>query len=129
MRDFSLMARRTDITQETGKTRNAKEDMDRMKGDNGASLVYELPATIRTCTVYAFLPEELANFRFHISSDGQTYRTIEAQRKDFFSGEGQYGYFKPVRYQADAGHGRFIKIEFTDEAQISRIEIACGDGK
>ncbi len=129
MRDFSLMAQHTDITPETSKTRNAKEDMDRMKGERGASLVYELPATIQTCVVYAFLPKELADFRFQVSSDGQTWQTVDAERKDFFSGEGQYGYFKPVRYQADADQGRFLRIEFTGEAQISRIEIACGNGK
>ncbi len=129
MRDFSLVARHKDVTPETSKTRNAKEDMDRMKGDNGASLVYKLPDTIRSCVVYAFLPKELADFRFQVSSDGQTWQTVDAERKDFFSGEGQYGYFKPVRYQADTGQGRFIKIEFTGEAQISRIEIAYGNGK
>lgn len=129
MRDVSLMAQHINVTPETGKTRNAKEDMDRIKGDRGASVIYKLPATVQTCIVYAFLPKELADLGFQVSSDGQMWQTIEAKRKDFFSGEGQYGYFKPVRYQADASRGRFIKIEFTGEAQISRIEIAYGDGK
>lgn len=129
MRDFSLVAQHTAVTPETGQTRNAKEDMDRMKGGSGASLIYELPATIQTCIVYAFLPKELADFRFQVSSDGQTWQTIEARRKDFFSGEGQYEYFKPVRYRADTRQGQFIKITFTGEAQISRIEIAYGDDK
>ena len=128
MRDFSLLHQHTGVTPETGKTRNAKEDMDRMKGAAGAALVYRLPAAIRTCTVYTFFAEEPADLRFQVSADGQTWQTAEARRKDFYSGEGQYGYWKPVRYEAkpQALQSRFIRIEFTGEAQISRIEITYG---
>ncbi len=128
MRDFSLLYQHTDVTPETGKTRNAKEDMDRLQGATGAALVYRLPAVIGTCTVYTFFPEEPADFRFQVSADGQTWQAAEVRRKDFYGGEGQYGYWKPVRYEAkpQALQGRFIKIEFTGEAQISRIEITYG---
>jgi len=131
MRDFSLLYQHTDVTPETGKTRNAKEDMDRLQGATGAALVYRLPAVIGTCTVYTFFPAEPTDFHFHVSADGQTWQAAEARRKDFYSGEGQYGYWKPVRYEAkpQAQQSRFIRIEFAGDAQISRIEITYGGDK
>jgi hypothetical protein len=128
MRDFSLMHQHTGITLETGNTRKAKEDMDRVKGDRGASIVYETLQPIRTCKVYAFFPKEVKPFRFDLSSNGRTYAQVPAARRDYFSGGGEYGYFKPVSFEVapNGRDSRFIKIEFAAQAEISRVEITHG---
>ena len=128
MRDFSLMHQHAGVTLETGDTRKAKEDMDRVKGDREASIVYKRPQPIQTCKVYAFFPKAVAPIRLHESSDGRAYTEVPAERHDYFSGEGEYGYFKPVLFEArlDSGDRRFIKIELAGRTQISRVEIAYG---
>jgi hypothetical protein len=125
MRDLDRVHQHTGVTLEAGDTRKAKEDMDRIKGDRGATIVYRTPQSIQRCRAYAFFPKAVTDLRFHVSSDGQTYREIQAQRHDYFSGEGEYGYFKPVLFEVtpDGASSRFIKIELSGPTQISRVEI------
>ena len=131
MKNFARMHQHTGIALETANTRNAKEDMDRIKAGPEAFIVYRTPTPMQTCKVYAFLSEDATSLRFHQSSDGQTYMETGAQRRDYFSGEGEYGYFKPVFYEAqlNAGDSSFVKIEFTGQAQIARVEIAYGGSR
>jgi len=131
MRDLTLMHEHTGIALETGDTRKAKEDMDRVRGTRQASLVYKTPLPMQTCRVYAFFPEEVTPIRFYQSSDGRAYQEVRAQRRDYFGGEGAYGYFKPVLFEAkpDSVDSRFIKIELGGQTQISRVEITHGGAR
>jgi hypothetical protein len=128
MGDFSLMHRREGVRLETGDTRRAKEDVDRVVGSEGASIVYRTPQPVRTCQVYAFFPKRVTDLRFSLSSDGRAFQETAARRRDFFSGEGEYGYFKPVLYtiKPRSADSRFIRIEFGGETQISRVKITYG---
>ena len=131
MRDFSLMHEQSGVALETGNTRNAKEDMDRVKADSGASIVYQTPRPVDVCRVYAFVSQDTASLEFQRSSDGRTYTEAPAQRHDYFSGEGEYGYFEPVLFEVHAtgSDRRFLRIVFTGPVQISRVELAYGDPK
>jgi len=131
MKNFDLMRTHSGVALETGNTRQAKEDLDRVAGNGRASIVYETPEAMGTCRVCAFFPGAVADLHFYASSDGQRYRKVPAQRHDYFGGEGEYGYFKPVMFEAalDRIEGRFLKIEFTGLTQISRVEITYGGGK
>jgi mannan endo-1,4-beta-mannosidase len=131
MRDFSLMHEHDGLALETGSTRNAKEDMDRVKAAGKASAVYKTPGPISVCRVYAFLSKDATSLTFHRSPDGRKFTECLAQRHDYFSGEGEYGYFKPVLFEVrlDAADGRFVKIECAGEVQISRVEIAYGGSR
>jgi len=55
MRDFSLMYEHEGIALETGNTRNAKEDMDRVKATGQALILYQTGAPISVCRVFAFV--------------------------------------------------------------------------
>jgi hypothetical protein len=131
MTNFSLMGHHHGVTLETGATRKAKEDMDRVKGDRQAMIAYETPEPMKTCKVYAFFPQVVEPFGIGRSSDGRAYEAVRVQRRDYFSGEGEYGYFKPVLFEAklDAPDCRFLTIQFKGEAQISRIEITYGGAR
>jgi hypothetical protein len=128
MRDGSLMSHRRGVALETGATRKAKEDMDRVKGERGAVIAYNTPEPIKTCKVYAFFPQELTPLVITQSSNGRAYEAVQVSRHDYFSGEGEYGYFKPVLFEArlDAADKRHIIIRFSGETQISRVEITYG---
>jgi hypothetical protein len=128
MRDFSLMQEHEGVALETGSTRNAKEDMDRVKATGQASVVYRTPGPISACRVYAFLLKDGSSITFHSSSNGQDFRKLSGRRTDYFSGEGEYGYFRPALFEAsfDDADAQFVRIELAGEIQISRVEITSG---
>ena len=110
---------------QTRDCRQAKEDAHRASGSSGTVLVYRVPSDLKGFKLYAFFPKAIADFKFGVSSDGQDFDAVPAARHDFFSGAGDYGYWKPTIYEVESAPAgsRFLKIEFTTEAQIGRIEI------
>ena len=105
--------------------RKAKEDACRAAGNAGDALIYKLPASIEDFRVFTFFPHSVADLKLSISDDGQTYHDISAGKNEYFSGAGDYGYWKPVLYHAGniGGDAKFLKIELTGETQIGRVEI------
>jgi hypothetical protein len=105
--------------------RRAKEDPHRAAGEAGAALVYRLPTAIEGFRVFAFFPRDLADLKFSVSVDGRNYRELKVDQENYFRGAGDYGYWKPVMYHAaNVGSGqKFLKIAFTGETQIGRVEI------
>jgi hypothetical protein len=124
--DFSKVhAKQGELEIKSRDCRQAAEDAHRAGGKAGSALSYWLPGEIPGFKVFAFFPGEVADFKFSVSPDGQTFTEVPAKKQAYFKGAGDYGYWKPVLYEvssAPAG-SRFLKIEFTGEAQISRVEI------
>jgi mannan endo-1,4-beta-mannosidase len=130
--DFSkVQARQGNIEITMRDCRKAKEDAHRAAGKAGDALIYRLPAAIDGCRVFTFFPLDVADLKFSISDDGRTYHDIPASRNEYFSGAGDYGYWKPILYQAEeiGGDAKFLKIELTGETQIGRVEITRAPGK
>lgn len=129
MADFSLMAsRRSDLEVKTLDCRKVKEDIHRVAGQPGSSMVYATPGEIRSCKVYAFFPGEVTDFRFWLSADGQTFDPVPGTHQVFSGGANDYGYWKAATFECKAkpGSGRTLKIEFCGQAEVSRIEIRYG---
>jgi mannan endo-1,4-beta-mannosidase len=105
--------------------RQAKEDAHRAAGQVGDAMIYRLPHAVDSFRVYAFFPTNVAPLKFSTSLDGRKFSAVVAQERSFFQGQGDYGYWKPVLFSTDKIEvgARFLKIEFTGEAQIGRIEI------
>lgn len=124
--DFSKVhARQGSIEIKTRDCRRAKEDAHRAAGEAGSALTYQLPSSIESFRVFAFFPHELADLKFAVSADGHAYQAVAAGRQVYFHGSGDYGYWKPVLYNAvEIPTGmRFLKIGLTGETQIGRVEI------
>ena len=124
--DFSkVQARQGGLEIKTRDCRKAKEDVDRAAGKAGDALIYRLPTSIESFRVFTFFPNEVADLKFSISDDGQTYHDIPAGQNEYFTGAGDYNYWKPVLYHAESvsGGGKFLRIEMTGETQIGRVEI------
>ena len=126
MADFSRMhAHQGDLEIKTRDCRTVMEDAHRVGGKAGSTLVYKLDAQVRGGLVYVFFPGALADLKFGLSVDGKTFRPASAPRTDFPYGAGDYGYLRRAIYELPAGKAkeRFLRIEFTGDAQISRVEL------
>jgi len=124
--DFSkVYARQGNLEIKARNCRKAKEDVDRAAGNAGDALIYRLPTAIEGFRIFALFPNKVADLEFSISDDGQTYHNVPAGKDEYFTGAGDYNYWKPVRYHAENlnGGGMFLKIEVTGETQIGRVEI------
>ena len=103
----------------------AMEDAHRAGGQPGSELVYRVPSRISEAKVLVFFPKELADLKFSLSTDGKIFRPVTVRRKNFPFVASNYGNWRRAIYElktAEAGD-RFVKIEFTGPAQISRVEI------
>lgn len=123
--DFSKVhARLGELEIKDRDCRQAKEDAHRAAGPAGSGLVYRLPAPARSVCAYVFFPKDITDLKLSVSADGKDFREVKPKREVFFQGAGDYAYWKPVRYQADAGaNATFVKLELTGETQIGRVEI------
>jgi hypothetical protein len=121
---------------QTHNCRAVKEDIGRLSGEGGeegTSFTMEVPAKFRCCRIYAFFPGKVVDFYPSLSKPLEvkdterdaTFIELPNEKKLYFSGSGDYGYWKPVLYtcKRDGEGRRFLKIEFAGEAEISRIEI------
>jgi mannan endo-1,4-beta-mannosidase len=129
MQDMQFIHKHSDnLSLESKQARNFKEDAHRLKGTSGDYIIYEVEAPINSWKVYSFFPENISDFKFSVSADGRDFEQVKFDRKDYFVGKGEYDYYKPVLYNG-AGSGeeaKYLKIEYTSEAQISCVEIKYG---
>ena len=123
--DFSkIQSRNGGWTLATHDCRSAKEDATRAAGQAGDSLTYQLPNQVTGFQVSAFFPKTESDVRFSLSKDGQTFHDVSAQKENYFSVEGDYGYWKPVLFHAeDLAGGKYLRLELTTDTQIGRVEI------
>ncbi len=134
MLDMNLIHKRKGALKlKSNEARKAKEDFHRLAGKKWAGIfttyiIYEVEAPINSWKVYSFFPKKVSDFRFYASADSENFEQINFERKDYFTGEGYYGYYLPVLYQGDVNeeNAKYLKIEFTGGAQIARVEIKYG---
>lgn len=106
--------------------RRAKEDAHRLAGGKGSALIYRVDGPIRSCRVDAFITgEPPADLRFSVSEDGQKFRSLTIDKRSHDQGPGDYAYWPAWRYEArvTGGSERFLRIEFTGDVQVGRVEV------
>lgn len=132
MLDESLIFKQNGtLSVESKQARKFKEDVHRLKGEKNASVIYKLSKPIHRWKVYAFFDGKVADLKFSVSQEGHQFQDVEATARMYFTGEGSYGYCKPVEYQGQAPfeNARYLKITFTDAASLSRVEITYDQQK
>lgn len=120
------------LTLESTQARQFKEDIHRLKGDRGAAVVYKTGRPIRSFALYAFFEKNVSDFSISGSADGKTFAPLQAESNRYDAGEDSYGYQIPVCVKSvipPQESYRFLKIEYTDVARISRVEIKYGGQK
>jgi len=90
-------------------------------------LFREEPAIV-SWKVYSFFPANIADFDFYVFADGQKFTPVKFSRHDYFTGKGDYNYCLPVLYTGTEirDDTQYLKIGYTGEAQISRVETKYG---
>jgi len=129
MQDFKLISNRDGtLSIETKEARKFKEDMHRLKGMTDSSVIYRVEPPIVSWKIYSFFPQTVSDFNFSVSVDGREFKPLRFSRRDYFAGKGDYNYCLPVLYTGTeiGDDTQYLKIEYTGEAQISRVEIKYG---
>ncbi len=124
--DFSRVHSRSgELDIKSRDCRSVMEDAHRAGGQVGSELVYRLESPVIGATVFVFFPKELADLTFSSSADGQEYHPAAAQRRDFPFGAGGLRLLAAGRLPRAArrNHDRYLKFEWSGEAQVSRVEI------
>jgi mannan endo-1,4-beta-mannosidase len=129
MQDFkSISSREGTLSIETKEARKFKEDIHRLKGMRDSSVIYRVEPPIVSWKIYSFFPQTVSDFNFSVSADGREFKPVRFSRQDYFTGKGDYNYCLPVLYTGTeiGDDTQYLKIEYTGEAQISRVEIKYG---
>jgi len=129
MQDMQLIHEHSgNLSLQVKQARNFKEDAHRLKGTSGDYVIYEVEPPINSWKVYSFFQKDISDFKFSVSADGRDYEQVKFNRKDYFTGKGEYDYYKPVLYTGTGSgeESKYLKIEYTTEAQISCVEIKYG---
>jgi len=112
------------ITVETADDRKFKEDMFRMQGVSGNEMIYFVSGNIQKIKVYSFSKEDVENLKFEVSPDNKKYLPVRTEKHSYNNGKGDYGYWVPVMYEFNSdSENNYLKITFTTDSQISRLEI------
>jgi mannan endo-1,4-beta-mannosidase len=109
----------------TANARAYKEDAHRLKGTAGSWITYRTVHPLRYARVLVFMERSEKNLEFLVSRDGNSFSRIDPKVSRFPTEVNPYGYKLPIQYElAEVGPGKhFLKIVFTGDAQISRVEL------
>jgi hypothetical protein len=114
----------------THEARRAKEDSHRTEGAPGSAIVYRVEGPILGFRADTFSEGSAGKLRFFASTDGTSYRPVEAEAQVVDGGPAaaEYGYWVPVRFHARLLNlkARYLRVEFSSRVQIGRVEIAWG---
>jgi len=130
MRDFSKMyGFAGSVSCESSHARKFKEDTHRIKGEKDSFLVYRVDGAIKSFKVYCFYPDEIQDIQLAVSADGIDFNEVDPEKTNYSIGKNEYGYYTPILYsrQQIEDRQRYLRIEYTDTAQVSRVEIYYGD--
>jgi len=127
--DFSQMfGHDGKLSLETANARPYKEDPNRLKGATGDWISYKTLQSLRSVQVLTLMESTRADLGFYVSNDGETFTKVNAKASSFPTEVNLYGYKLPIKYEVESlpANSHFLKIVFTGDAQISRVELRYG---
>ncbi|MDR3625996.1 MAG: cellulase family glycosylhydrolase [Ignavibacteriaceae bacterium] len=110
----------------------AKEDNSRVKGSKESYIIYRVAEKIDSIKIQAFLTGSNSGFELYASDSLNTLepgkdiaKLLPAKIETFPPYKNFYGSFNPAVYSCIEfpAHSKYLKIKFTGEAQLSRVEI------
>ncbi len=128
--DFSrVFAHGGDSALVTANARAYKEDGHRVKGSAASWITYRTPHPLRHARLLAFMEGSEKHFEFSVSQDGNNFTRVEPKVTRFATEVNPYGYKLPIQYELAglSSDKHFLKIVFTGDAQISRVELQHGN--
>jgi len=116
-------------TFEQKQSRKFKEDAHRITGQDGASVIYQVPEQLRAVRLYVFAHDARPALKATLSKDGQKFDPVRLIRTSAAAGDAQtYGFWTPVLLHAtDVPAGvHFVRVQFLSDAQLARVELDYG---
>lgn len=112
----------------TANDRKFKEDMYRLKGAKGDTVIYYTPGEMTRWNVFAFSKEEEQTLKMYKSADNKNYTEVDPKQQSYYRGDLDYGYWVPIEYSnQDVAEGtHYLKVIYQDTTQISRVETYYG---
>ena len=113
------------LTIESREARKAKEDIHRLRGEKDAFVTYRVSRSMTRFRLYTFFPADITDFVVLASPDGLRFSPIGLERKGIPGRRPEYGYWKPVLFEAGRipPEARFLRFVFPVLSEISRVEI------
>ena len=126
--DFSrISAHEGKLSLASANARPYKEDPHRLKGVAGDWIVYRTTETLRYAKVLTLMEGEEKDLEFYGSPDGKTFTKLMPKINRFPTEVNLYGYKLPIKYELEGVTATsYLKIAFTGDAQISRVELRYG---
>jgi len=117
-----------DMAFQTDDDRKYKEDRVRLQCEEGSRLLYYTPGSLTRMKIFVFAESEEPTLRFYRSEDNRSYIPVQAGRTSYYSGSGDYAYWRPVLYESRQPElsGQYLKIDVLKRTQVSRIELYYG---
>lgn len=124
MKNIGTLYSSKNIKLETGNDRNYKELINRIKGEKGSEIIYNIPGIFKEFSIYTFEKNETPFLTILGSVDGIQWETLKLTPESFINSETNYGYLIPKIYRYNQQKSlKFIKIEFTGVSEISRVKL------
>jgi mannan endo-1,4-beta-mannosidase len=108
----------------------AKEDADRVVGEDGDYILYRLPDSLASVSVQLFATTADTSLELRVLTGAvpDSLTLCPARRSVYPNRNNEYGFFTPMSFSASgfSPRDRFVKIELADDTQLARIEIVYG---
>ena len=129
MANFAILySKSKDVNLETGSTRAYKEDFHRLQGRDSSYITYFVPGNIKSFELFTFSDKGKSNLDISASANGKDFKPVIINEENLDIGKLDYDYVPPILVQGNLGvaSANYLKIEFSDKAQIGRVEISYG---
>ncbi|MCR9254147.1 MAG: hypothetical protein NXI20_27290 [bacterium] len=126
MKNYGVMFDMHNVRPTTGEDRTFKEIDSRIEGDYGAEIVYHIPGSFASFSIYSFEFNDHWHFlEFHGSVDGKTWGKLNVDLSVYHNDEKNYNYASPKKYSLN-NHSEdinYLKIRFLNKLQLARVEL------
>ena len=109
----------------------AKEDKNRLNGNEGDYIIYKIPGTVESFNVNFFMTGGDGSTELSGSSDGENFIPLKATKQIFVPEQNEYKFFIGASYicneiQSDY---KYFKLVFGDGVQLCKVEASYIDNK
>ena len=124
----SMLSHEGKLSLETANARPYREDPHRVKGSAGDSIVYQTSDALNSVKVLALMEGAEKEFEFYVSGDNKSFKRVTPKVTRYPNEGNLYGYKLPIKYELTdlTGDSKVLKIVFTGDVQISRVELRYG---
>lgn len=124
MKNYGILYHSKGVKPVTGNDRDYKEVINRIRGDEGAELIYNIPGSLNKFKLYSFEGKESPQLLLEGSRDGEAWTKLDILPVSYVNEESNYNYLRPRIYTYEPGEQfLYIKIKFKGLVDVARVEV------